>query len=387
MKKLICFIALLLTVWTVRAEIKVKSFSPAYGDQTATQRPVLGSNGYLCTLIKVKTSTQGILADALQMKETPYDTRRIQTLMRVEQPCPEHSDELWLYLTTETLRFRLMHPQYGLMDEDSNNMRNGYYELQWRLPEGSTYVMEIELTDNTQPVGASITSPTMPEMGEVKVESDDGWMRLRVDEARLKRGTTVFVPEGEHTFREGRFLNPKRSQPFTVRRGESLTLTSHPSELPVSLFAGAEVAKPTSQSEMGYGVRLGIVGRWGVYGSFVRTWGEGGSYPMLNRNGFAFEPLFAYSDPKVSYQSWCVGGIVRCWSCLHLYAGVGMGERHVSWLKDDGQRYESEEEQIDGFTFEAGALVNIHRFYLSGGAERLGDSWVGRVGFGLYLTK
>lgn len=388
MKKLIFLILFLLSASYLRAEIKIKSFNYVRGDQTAIYHPVLGTNGQFCALVKVKTSVQGIMAEALQMRETPKDAKRSQTLVRIEQPCAEHRDELWLYFTTETKRFRLMHPDYGFLNEGPN-ISNGYFLPQWEMLEGNTFVMEIELTENTLPQGAggTLAMPSLPVMCEVTTESDDSWMKLKIDNARVKRGSTILVPEGEHTFKEGRLLNPKRKQTFDVNSTEPLTLKAHASELPVSLFAGFEAAKPTSQADMGYGARLGIVGRWGAYGSFVKTWGDNGSFKPLLKESFIYDPVFTYSDPEVSYQSFVGGIIVRCYSCIHLYAGAGAGSRKVSWLKDDGQRYEVTDESQSGLTYEAGALINFYRLYISGGAERLGDNWVGHLGFGIYLTK
>ena len=388
MRKLITLLLILCAACTARAEIKVTNFAPARSDLSAIEQPVLGTNGQICALVKVKTKVQGILAEATQQKEKPTDTPRVQTLVRVEQPCAEHSQELWLYFTTETKRFRLMHPTYGLM-ADGPNITNGYFVPQWEMLKGQTYVMEIELTDNTmsQNAGSVMALPALPEMSEVKLESDDAWMQLKIDDARVNRGTTIRVPEGEHTFREGRLLNPKRSETITVRRGEPLTLKAQPSAFPVAIFAGAELAKPTSQSEMGYGARVGIVGRWGVYGSYVRTWGSSGSFPTLRKESFSLDPVFYYSDPEVIYQSFGVGFIYRCYAGIHLYAGAGYGSSKVTWLKTDGKRYELPEDTKSGLTYEAGALVNVSRFYLSGGAEYLDGNWIGHLGLGIYLKK
>ena len=388
MRKLITFLLVLFAADMARAEIKVTSFAPVRSDMTAIDHPVLGTNGHACALVKVKTKVQGILAEAIQQKEKPLDTLRRQTLVRIEQPCPEHSGELWLYFTTETKRFRLMHPEYGLM-ADGLTVTNGYFVPQWELLEGRTYEMEVELTANSMPQGAggSMALPPLPELSAVTVESDDAWMRLKIDDARLTRGTTILVPEGEHTFREGRFLNAKQWEPITVRRGEPLTLNAHPSEFPVAIFAGFELAKPTSQSEIGYGARLGIVGRWGAYGSFVRTWGSSGSFPTLRKESFIHDPVFCYSDPEVIYHSVGGGLIYRCYSDLHVYAGVGAGSCKVTWLKTDGKRYEVPDESKNGLTYEAGALCNISRFYVSAGAENLGGNWIGHLGFGVYLKK
>ena len=388
MKKLIFLILFLLSTSYLRAEIKIKSFNYVRGDQTAIYHPVLGTNGQFCALVKVKTSVQGIMAEALQMRETPKDAKRSQTLVRIEQPCAEHRDELWLYFTTETKRFRLMHPDYGFLSEGPN-ISNGYFLPQWDMQEGNTFVMEIELTDNTMPqsAGSMMALPPLPEMSEVRLESDDAWMQLKIDDASVTRGTTILVPEGEHKFREGRFLNPKRSETISVHRGEPLTLKAQPSAFPVAIFAGAELAKPTSQSEMGYGARVGIVGRWGVYGSFVRTWGSSGSFPTLRKESFSLDPVFYYSDPEVIYQSFGGGFIYRCYSGIHLYAGASYGSSKVTWLKTDGKRYELPEDTKSGLSYEAGALLNVSRFYLSGGAEYLDGNWIGHLGLGIYLKK
>lgn len=388
MRKLLLLLLIIFSAYSMRAEISVIGFAPARSDMSAIDQPVLGSNGRTCALVKVKTTVPGILAEALQQREKPNDTQRVQTLMRVEQPCPEHSQELWLYFTTETKRFRLMHPDFGLM-ADGPNVTNGYFVPQWEMLEGRTYVMEIELTDNTLPQGAGGTMalPSLPGLSKVTLESDDAWMQLKIDDARLNRGTTILVPEGEHTFSEGRFLNPKHTQNIAVRRGEPLTFHAHPSSFPVAIFAGLELAKPTSQSEMGYGARLGIVGRWGVYASFVRTWGSGGSFPTLRKESFSLDPVFYYSDPEVIYQSFGGGFIYRCYSGIHLYAGAGYGSSKVTWLKNDGKRYELPEDTKSGLSYEAGALLNISRFYLSGGTEYLDGNWIGRMGVGIYLKK
>lgn len=370
----------------MQADIKVTIYTPVHSDLTAIQHPVLGTNGKICALVKVKTSTMGIMAEAIQAKESPQDAQRLQTLVRIEQPCPEHSDELWLYFTTETKRFRLMHPDHGHMAE-GQNISNGYFVPQWEMLEGKTYAMEVELTDNTLPQGAggAMALPSMPRMCEVRVESDDSWMRMKIDDARVKRGTTLLVPEGEHTFKEGRFLNPKSKQTFTARSAEALTLKAHPSDFPVALFAGMEAAKPSSLSQMGYGARLGIVGRWGVYGSVVSTWGNNGPFQPLIKGSFVADPIFYYSDPEIVYQSFMGGGIVRCYSGIHVYAGLGMGSFKVTWLKDDGQRYEVQDEGQSGLTYEVGTLVNFSRFCLSAGTEYLGGNWVGHLGLGIYL--
>lgn len=388
MRKLISLLLFLLSALTIHAEIKVVSFTLVRTDMTADRYPVLGTNGKSCALVKVKTSEQGILAEAKQAKETPNETLRPQGLVRIEQPCPQHPDELWLYFTTETKRFRLMHPVYGLL-ADGEDLKNGYYLPQWTLQEGRTYVMEVELTPSSLPQGSggTIALPAMPEMCEVKLESDDKWMRMKVDDGSAKRGTMMLVPAGEHTFSQGRFLNPKHRQKFTAHPGEQLTLTAQPSALPIAIFAGAEAAKPTNQSEMGYGGRLGIVGRWGVYGSFVKTWGESGPFEKLNKGSFAADPLFYYSDPKVCYQSWSAGFIVRCYSGIHVYAGAGSASCKVTWLKTDGKRYENVDETMSGLSYEAGALINLYQFYLSGAAECLDGNWVGRFGIGIYLKK
>lgn len=388
MRKILSLLLFIISVCSAYAEIKVTSFTPARSDMSAIDHPVLGTNGRACALVKVKTKVQGMLADALQLKEKPYDTQRIQTLIRIEQPCPEHSQELWLYFTTDTKRFRLMHPDYGLLT-DGPNITNGYFVPQWEMLEGNTYVMEIELTENTMPQGAGGTMalPSLPRLNEVTLESDDAWMQMKIDDARLSSGTMILVPEGDHTFREGRFLNPKHSKTISVRLGEPLTINANPSAFPIAIFAGLELAKPTSQSEMGYGARLGIVGKWGLYGSFVRTWGSSGSFPTFHKESFTVDPVFLYSDPEVIYQSFGGGFIYRCYGGIHLYAGVGYGSNKVTWLKTDNKRYEVSDESKSGLTYEAGALINVSRFYLSGGAEYLDGNWIGHLGFGIYLKK
>ena len=388
MRKFITLFIIFCSVSIVHAEIKVKSFAPIRSDLTAIEQPVLGTNGQACALVKVKTLAMGIMAEALQLKEKPLDTQRLQTLVRIEQPCPEHSNELWLYFTTETKRFRLMHPDYGFM-ADGPDISNGYFIPQWEMHEGQTFVMEIELSENTMPQGAGGTMalPPLPALSEVTVDSDDAWMQLKIDNTRIKRGYSILVAEGEHTLREGRFLNPKRTETITVSRGEPLTINAHPSAFPVAIFAGAEVAKPTSQSEIGYGARLGIVGRWGMYGSFVKTWGSSGSFPTLRKESFIYDPVFCYSDPEVVYQSYSGGFIYRGYSGIHVYAGAGYGSSKVTWQKTDGKRYEVPEESKSGLTYEAGALLNLSYFYVSGGAEYLDGNWIGHLGLGIYLKK
>ncbi len=385
MKKLRFLNILLMSVLVAQsawADISIEKFSEARFGNVAQQR-VLDSEGKFCALIKVKTDVQGILIDATQVRQKKGNIQE-QTVYLVEQQCEAHPDEVWIYLSSKTKRFRLLHPSYGGMKEGSTFVRNGYYYPDTDIDPEIVYLMEIKCDASTLP--ASSVSPSLPNLVEAQFSSDQDAIMMYLDGGRVHAGQTYLVPAGGHKFVSKRLFYKTSRQTVDAVPGRPLSLSSSLSRIPVEVFAGPEVGKPSSYSDLAYGFRAGIICRWGVYVSYLSTLGYSANGDPVKPELLPYEPLTPFSDPHCQYDQWSVGLIYRCFSSLHLYAGIGQATRSVNWLGLDDKRHEHLADHKSGSSWEAGVLYNVNKFYLSAGADCLDGSYGGRVGVGIFLN-
>ena len=372
----------MLVVPSVWADITIEKFSEDRFGNVAQQR-VLDDEGKFCALIKVKTDVQGLLVDATQVRQKK-GSKQLQTVYLVEQQCEAHPDEVWIYLSSKTKRFRLFHPSFGGMKEGSAFVRNGYYYPDTDINPEITYQMQIKCDESSLP--ATQLSPTLPKLVEAQFNSDQNANMMYFDGGRVHPGQTYLVPAGDHDFVTKRLFYKTSRQKVDAIPGRPLSLSSSLSRIPVDVFAGPEVGKPSSYSDLAYGFRAGIICRWGVYVSYLSTVGYSADGDPVKPELLPYEPLTPFSDPHCQYDQWSVGLIYRCFSSLHVYAGIGQATRSVNWQGLDDKRHEHLADHKSGSAWEAGVLYNVNKFYLSAGADCLDGSFGGRVGVGIFLN-
>lgn len=370
-----------LTSPCARGEIHVKSFSQAILDREAQLHPVMDKDGKMCALVRVKFSEPGLSADATQIPKSDGKPKE-QTLYRVEEPNEVHPDEVWIYLKAKTRRFRLSHPKYGNM-APGDGIKDWFYQLSRPLDSGVDYIMEIECDENfaTQ---FPLVLTEMPVMSEVSFVADKG-VKLYLDGERVVTDRTYHVVEGNHRFSAGRLFHSTIHQRYATSATQPLQIQASPVRLPFYLLGGVEVGKPSAYADLAYGARIGYVARWGVYASFMTTMGNTADGPDADAGSLPHASLQPYDDPHYCLTSWHVGMIYRCFSPLHVYAGLGTATADVTWMGLDGKRHANPTDHVSAFSWEAGLLYNVHSLYVSAGTDYLQGRFGARVGIGAYL--
>lgn len=376
---------LLLTgIQSLKADISVVEYSVVRRGMNMQQR-VLDDTGRFCALIRIKTDVKDLMVDATQVRDKKT-ANHDQTLYLVEPQCESHPDEIWVYLSSASKRIRLYHPVYGGMKDESEGVRFGYYYLPDGVNPEYVYKMEINCTGKgSSEIGNAVT-PLNQTLVDVRFSSDDDADKLYLDGNSVRKGEYYLVPTGDHTFTARRLFYATEKQRFEAIANQSIDLKASLKRIPVNVFAGLELSKPTSYSDLAYGVRAGIVCRWGLYFSYLTTLGNAADGDAVNLACLPFESIPPYSDPHCQYNHWNVGLLCNCFSALHLYAGVGQATRSVNWLGLDGKRHEMLDDHFSGTSWEAGLLYNVNRFYLSAGADCVDGSFGGRVGVGIFLN-
>lgn len=384
-RMLITLSILLLTGFqSLRADISIVDFSTIRRGMVIQQR-VLDDKGKFCALIRVKTDIKDIMVDATQVRKEKSASPD-QTLYLLEPQCADHPDEVWVYLSSATKRIRLFHPVYGGMKDESAGVRYGYYYLPDDLSPELVYTMEIECKESDTSTSLNAATTMSHTLVDAHFSCDDDATKLYLDGNRVIAGKKYLVPTGQHSFKASRLFHNTEKQRFEAIAKQPIDLSASLSRIPANVFGGIELGKPTSYSDLAYGVRAGILCRWGLYFSFLTTLGNATDGDAVDISRLPFESIPPYSDPHCQYQHWNVGLIYNCYSALHIYAGVGQATRSVNWLGLDGKRHEMVADHFSGTSWEAGLLCNWKKFYLSAGADCVDGSYGGRVGAGIYLN-
>lgn len=375
---------MLIGMQSVQAEISIERLT-ANRLHNVTQQRVIDDDGNFCALIKLKTEIKGIMIDANQARPKRYKNQdHDQTVYLVEPQCESHPDEVWIYLSSKTKRLRLFHPTYGGMNEESEEVRSGYYYLTESIHPELIYKMEIKCEEAQ--LQALTFSPNLPTLVEAQFHNEEDAVRMYIDRSRVRPGENYLVSAGEHTFKAKRLFYESKRQHVEAIPGQLLDLSASLERIPVNLFGGIEVGKPTSYSDLAYGFRVGIICRLGLYLSYLTTIGYTADGDAVQPDRLQYEPFAPYSDSHCQYNNWNVGLILNCVAGLHVYAGVGQASRSVNWLGLDSKRHELLSDQYDGFSWEAGVMYNVKKFYLSAGIDCVDGSYGGRVGIGVYLN-
>lgn len=141
--KRLCFTFLMLVfgLLAYAQNISVKEFYCAENDLTARTHgtSVEDQNGYLCALIKVRTTEKGLWT---------FDVGMLG-VTKIEMQNAAHAAEIWVYVPFGVMWISIQHERFGLLDR-------------WRFPcdiaKGCTYVMALETTSGHV--------PPMPESGQ-----------------------------------------------------------------------------------------------------------------------------------------------------------------------------------------------------------------------------
>lgn len=380
------FVALLFgsTVYSAHADIVIHEYTYDPNDTSANLHPVLDKNSRPCAVLRLKTDDQAIRLEAYNTKGKRANNPE-STLYYLELQNEEHPHELWAYLGEGTTMFRLIHPQSGLM-ADAEYVTDGFFVPTSPLIAGATYTADVELSPASSPFDInSITLPKPVELTEVTFVANQKSVVYRWDNQTMLTDVAYKIPVGEHTLVTQRGMGQSMTDEYILLPGQKINIKSSFVKVPTYLIGGVEVCNPSTYSNLAYGVRIGIVRKWGVYGSFVTTFGGSSDGLDVDISHFYNQPISPYTDGFCQYTCATLGTIYRFDSPFHLYGGLGYANRTVTWLGRDNKRHEDKDSQQSGIAFELGALYNWRNLYFWAGTQCFGGKFSTNLGVGMYI--
>lgn len=171
-----------------------------------------------------------------------------------------------------------------------------------------------------------------------------------------------------------------------VNDGDSLFFDFNMKHLPLHIFAIPTVSKPSGLDDMAYGAMVGFVRRRGLYFSMQSTKDLGANGEAVSFDDMRYLAENPYVNSSHCYYRAISGGmLLRLWSPVHFYAGMGIGERQFTWDGRDGKRHIVERyDHKKGCLKECGVIVNIWKIALMGGVMKYDGVKNAQLGVGVY---
>lgn len=136
-------------------------------------------------------------------------------------------------------------------------------------------------------------------------------------------------------------------------------------------FLGAQIVIPNfDEVRPSYGFMLGRVKNigWYVKGVYNKPQSTVGAYSENNMK----EYYWTTGESKQSFWSATGGVVARLWSPIHLYAGLGYGQRKIAWQLHNGSYYEyCPDTHNELLVVDGGIMLKMKRFFINGGISFL----------------
>lgn len=172
-----------------------------------------------------------------------------------------------------------------------------------------------------------------------------------------------------------------------INDADSLTYNFKLKHLPLHVFAFGTMSKPSGLDDKAYGAMVGFVRRRGLYFSMQQTQNF-----KANGDPVSFEEMKLLCENPYLNSAHCYyravsGGVVlRLWSPVHIYAGLGRAERQFTWDGKDGLRHmvPNYRDHKKGMLKECGLMVNLWKIGLMGGISEYDGVKNAQLGVGIY---
>lgn len=405
-------------------------------DRDSFNPEVKDEDGKSCMLVKVHTKDVAFRYDV-----SPG------SVVAVESPNERHPEETWVYVSSNSKYFRAIHPRFGIPENLSDETLNGFSSFKDLGAPGLVwhYEMLLNRAQSDLKTGVVITTNAnkalmtidmtenyiTPHMVSLTPGQHDIWfatkgyrsLHVSFDADSLTSDTTLVfnmvkmhgtvslgsnAPSRCTALSTGERMCKKigdRTELFPsdywliasawkyqtqVRRlrisdGDSMTINFNLKYLPLHYFALPLVTKPSGIDDMAYGGMVGFVRRRGLYLSMLTTSNNKANGELINMEELEYSAGNPYlNTTHCYYRSFSGGVLLRLWSPIHVYAGMGFGEREFNRDGQDGLRHSIAEDQKKGLLVEGGILVNVWKIAFVAGLSRFDGVRTGHMGVGIY---